>query len=921
MTVDVTAQALLGGVWTDLTADCLYGHRVAIRRGAASESSVAPPAEASFSLRDAAAIVSTGIAGTYDPYNPVSPYYGEWAEGTQIRVYRGTPHLGEGGGSGTASTSQVAPSVTATEDGLLCCMWLSEGPVNITVPVSMTGLTERDGTSSTSRAAYESETSGATGTRTATSSGSQEYASVSVFLHGANLAVEDTQSSVSATQDDITLTTPSDTEADWWLIALQGWTDEVSAMPDVPYGDVGGWILLGDSDEIEAGATNLRVRGWVRRANRAGAQDVIFGGRDEDATADNHAALIVVSGDVTDWDFRLHGEVSSIQHDWTHENDVRADVTASGLLRRLQQGSTPLQSAAHRYIMAGSPTVYWPFTDGKDATEARPAVGSGSNLFTYEETAASFQFGSGELAPWLPPVLLVRNTFVLEALIGSVPAPTSSMTVDVVRRAQGADDDAAFGSVQFVRASDNGSGTEASYYILGEWVAGVPTVTLNYLQHGAGGAVLDTGSSTDAAAFWDDQMHHWRIELTEDGADIDVVAYLDGVAVMSGTHSGYGLRAPKSVAVDGSFVRETHVGFVLLWMDDDAPNVENLYRAITGHQGETAGRRFERLCKEAGVAVHIIGDPDDTEPMGPQTTDALVPLLRSCEATDMGIMYEPREALALGYRTRVSLLNQPATLTAAYGDLVGPLNPAADDRYTRNDVTATRRAGSSARTVVETGPKGSGTVGRYDTSITVDPETDDRLDDLAAWQAHLGTVAERRFPQLPAEVHAIATAATARAFRAVDIGDRIEVTTNLPARLQATGVDQVALGYTEVLTGQTHTWAANTAPSSAYEVLELDTGDDNQSRLAVGDSTTNEALDTTETGVDVISDTPWADSAGYASEFPFDVVIGGERMTVTACTGTGLTQVFTVTRSVNGVVKSHDTGTAIQLFRPSVLSL
>jgi hypothetical protein len=51
------------------------------------------------------------------------------------------------------------------------------------------------------------------------------------------------------------------------------------------------------------------------------------------------------------------------------------------------------------------------------------------------------------------------------------------------------------------------------------------------------------------------------------------------------------------------------------------------------------------------------------------------------------------------------------------------------------------------------------------------------------------------------------------------------------------------------------------------------------------------------------------------AEVPFDVYVGGERMTVSAIgADTANVQTFTVTRSVNGVVKSHDAGSPIRLW-------
>src|SRR5690606_1145359 len=104
---DITVQAQLDGTWTDITDDTLYHHRVSIRRGAGSENQQPPPAECRLALRDDAGN-SQSTAGTYDPYNPASPYFGQWGENTPLRVYLGTPHLGDGSGF-VNDTFHVAP--------------------------------------------------------------------------------------------------------------------------------------------------------------------------------------------------------------------------------------------------------------------------------------------------------------------------------------------------------------------------------------------------------------------------------------------------------------------------------------------------------------------------------------------------------------------------------------------------------------------------------------------------------------------------------------------------------------------------------------------------------------------------------------------------------------------------------------------
>lgn len=57
------------------------------------------------------------------------------------------------------------------------------------------------------------------------------------------------------------------------------------------------------------------------------------------------------------------------------------------------------------------------------------------------------------------------------------------------------------------------------------------------------------------------------------------------------------------------------------------------------------------------------------------------------------------------------------------------------------------------------------------------------------------------------------------------------------------------------------------------------------------------------------------------ADFPLDVVVNGERMTVTAIAGAGAIQSFTVSRGVNGVRKAHPAGTDVRLADPAYVTL
>lgn len=66
------------------------------------------------------------------------------------------------------------------------------------------------------------------------------------------------------------------------------------------------------------------------------------------------------------------------------------------------------------------------------------------------------------------------------------------------------------------------------------------------------------------------------------------------------------------------------------------------------------------------------------------------------------------------------------------------------------------------------------------------------------------------------------------------------------------------------------------------------------------------------------SNPPWTTAT---AEFPFDVVIGGEAMTVVSVTGATSPQTFAVGRAANGVIKSHVFGDDVRLAYPAIVAL
>jgi hypothetical protein len=201
-------------------------------------------------------------------------------------------------------------------------------------------------------------------------------------------------------------------------------------------------------------------------------------------------------------------------------------------------------------------------------------------------------------------------------------------------------------------------------------------------------------------------------------------------------------------------------------------------------------------------------------------------------------------------------------------------------------------------------------VGRYDETLTLNLYTDSQTEDAAGWRLHLGTVDEARFPVIGVNLARAVYAASSTLSRSVedlDVGDRFTIA-DPPAWLPPDTISLLALGTIETLSNFTETIDVNCGPETPYGQVAI--YDDSASRYTSDGTVTAEALDTTETGVDVTtaSGPVWSDADG-----DFQVIVGGEVMTVTAISGATASQTFTVTRSVNGVVKSHSPGAEVRL--------
>jgi hypothetical protein len=363
-------------------------------------------------------------------------------------------------------------------------------------------------------------------------------------------------------------------------------------------------------------------------------------------------------------------------------------------------------------------------------------------------------------------------------------------------------------------------------------------------------------------------------------------------------------------------------------MTADSPDISSsiLRSTLLAYTGETAVSRFERLCDENDIPRLDQGSVSST-PMGPQLVDTAINLLNECADADQGIVYEPRDFYGLTYRPRKGMITQNAVMTASYSaSELNELNPVDDDQNTVNDITLTRRSGSSYRITKTTGPLNTASpptgVGIYDDSLTVNLSTDDQLPDQASWRIALGTVDEPRYPDTEFNLASpsIANSATLPGELArLDIGDRF-VITNPPDWLPPESIQQLAQGFTEYLSNFERVITVNGQPASPWEIgkyAEATSSGSNQYKYSSDGTTVRTVMTTSQTTMNLTtaSGPLWTTEA---AQFPIDLMVNGERMTATACSGTtASTQVFTVTRAVNGIVKTHAVGETVALFRPA----
>jgi hypothetical protein len=526
--------------------------------------------------------------------------------------------------------------------------------------------------------------------------------------------------------------------------------------------------------------------------------------------------------------YRFHGEVVSWPTTWEISgSDVWVDVTAAGMMRRLQQGTQTLQSVWRRGVPKDSAiAAYWPCEDGANATSLASASGGRPMAVAGTLKPASYS-----------------------GFLGSSPIPT--LGTDQWSGAVPSNLTGTSGQVNFfvyVPAATLADGVRlASITMIG-------VSRVDVLYHTGGGISVQVWDATstriyDSGTLFapDLDANTTRVSVTWNphaggGTDFSWFILVTGGTGTIGTFpttlapSISGVQS-VGIAPDGN-LGGAAVGHI--WVQRTSTETGDLYSWSHAYGNEVSTSRFTRLCSEQGINAVLVAPGEvgsDAVRVGAQTVDTFSNLIQQVPDTDVGLLFESRDQLALAYRTRLSLYNQGVpsdqrrglTLDFAQHQLSGPLNPLDDDANTRNDVTAQAISGSFAQAtldggVLSTQPPPNG-VGGYATTYSLSVgDAATSLADHAHWRLHLGTVDEPRYPQIMLNLrHPQFTGNTDLLNQALvmDVGDLVAVN-NPPAWMPPDRIRQILQGYSETLGVFEHDMVLNCSPEAPYRVGVLE---------------------------------------------------------------------------------------------------
>jgi hypothetical protein len=913
----IIAELYLNGAWTDISTDVYSRDSIRITRGRTDEARQVDAGRCTLTLDNR--------TGKYSPRNPTSPYYGQLGRNTPIRisVKAGASYLAVPGGNlpgvGASTPDAAALDITGDLDVRIDATLSNWSTVGLLSAVDLCG---KYVTGTNQRSWFLQQRNGCPylewspdGTTTVQVSGTIPP----VVPPGGRLAWRATLDvDNGAGGYTVTFYTAPTISGSWTqleqIVTTSGTTSIFNSTSV---------LRVGDATDLTFAKPNGAIHAFQLRNGIGGTlvANPDFTTQTPGATSFTDSTgktwTVGTSTTISNRKTRFSGEVPAwpVKAD-TSGKDVYVQIEAAGILRRLGQGASPIQSAMRREfgnVARSNIVAYWPCEDGAGATSFASAhAGEEPMRVSGTVTPASY-------TGWPASDALPVFSSGVSSVRGSVPPYTATDWAFV--RAFVYVPTAVTSAVRLLTITTTGTART--------WSVFLDTNGFIYLNAYDADGTLTLSSAYLVSLPFVGFRRQIGVELTRNGTGINwalVEFDFDGPDILVPSDTGtLANRTIGSVAQirmgDDGGLDGTAFGHIAV--ANSATAFASTGSAMTGWAGETTPSRVTRVCAEEAVPVTVYGAGG--ERLGAQRSTTLVALLQEAAATDHGVLYENRESASLAYRDLIGLYNQSVTATLNYptkGHVQPPLDPVDDDQNVRNDVTVTRTGGSWGRYTQSTGPLSVNSppagVGRYADTPSLSLYADGQAVQHASWLVHLGTVDESRYPLVNVALHAAPSLIDS--VIALDTGARLQIT-NLSSRYPPGTVDLLVQGYTETLSQFQWSLALNCVPASPYTVGVV--GDAVLGRADTDGSQLNSGMTSTATSMSVaVTAGPlWITTATNPGDFPFDVLVGGERMTVTTITGAASPQTFTVTRSVNGVVKTQTSTTDVRLFQPTIVAL
>lgn len=889
--------------WVDITRDVRVAQRIVINEGIPDEANQADPGSCVLTLDNGISRVpsTAGKLGCYTTRNPLGPYYGKLQKNTPLRV---RIQCGRETFNRNLPVGPWGTSDTGIKWSNIGALWTMDGTRGAVAPAANSTTT----TSAGNAGSWDFEMTGGVG--------------VDIVGSGADFTmfVNYRRASSSNLYTFYMDWTPSGQLNLFITRTIAGVTVTLSS------GGIGSIVANRRYNfrlKVEGGFMSARI--WDSTGSEPTTWTVSASGEGT-YTLDNtslgtniqlQATRFTGAATTTGywWDLIINqypfiGTVPEWPIRWDQSgNDSTAPLKATGVLRRLQSGKSPVKSPLYSFIDGINPTALWTLEDDSGATlvssqtpnvaggtyftsspggwQGPPKLGGTSSQYTVEQNTT--------IAFTLPRMIVTDRWFAWFAFYMPV-LPVPNPTIFRVRS----------------------SGTIVQWDVnISSSFGGV----MYLVGQDASGNVLVNQSITYVAGQWTIA----QIEIQQTGSTFTgrIVNYQFGDGGVHGATAPAvtgSLGTPNAASIYGSTgFQASAAGPVAVWNTIPSVNIASLMLAGNGFQGEDAATRAARLAAEKGVRLDLInGGPGASanSAMGIQTSDQFLNVMGEIATTDLGFLTEFRGGLR--YRARGRRYNQNPRMALDFlaGHIKEPPEPVDDDQRLHNDITVNRKNAGSARAY---DPASIAALGQADTEVTINPAKDDDLPGQAGFRLYLGTWNEMRWPSVKLD---LARNAGVTNFReratALDPGAYVTLA-NPPTNLPVGTVDLLVENVQTTLGPFEWTIEVTCQPYGPWRI----TDSSNTTRIPRMDLV-GSTLNSTEAATALLATDTWTIAntgrSWDATQVPFDWMVNGERVTVTALTGTS-SQTATVTRGVNGISKAHAVGEPVVLADPLYVAL